>query len=146
MDVLKAMTSGLAGAAAVNLINETARQFVPEAPRLDLEGQEFVAQRLRALDVAPPTGRALYGSAMAFDMAANTLYYSAVAASDPQHAPLTGAALGLLAGVGNVIISPALGLSPRTMRRTPAMTAMTIAWYTAGGLAAGAMYRLLSRK
>src|SRR4051812_20086966 len=119
MDVLKAIASGLAGAGAVNVINETARQFVPQAPRLDLEGQEFVADRLRGLNVSPPTGNALYGSALAFDVALNTLYYSAVAASDPKKAPWTGAALGLLGGIGNVLIAPALGLSPRTMRRTP---------------------------
>lgn len=146
MNVIKAIASGLAGAGAVNLINETARQFVPDAPRLDLEGEEFVADRLRDVGVAPPTGAALYASALAFDVALNALFYSAVGGSDPRKAPFTGAALGLLGGVANVLVAPAMGLSPRTMRRTPAMTAMTIAWYTAGGLAAGAMYRLLSRK
>lgn len=146
MDTLKAIASGLAGAGALNVINETARRFIPDAPRLDLEGEQFVSRRIRDLGVTPPRGNALYGSAMAFDVALNTLYYAAVAAGDPKRAPLTGAALGFAGGVANVLVAPALGLSPHTMRRTPAMTAMTIAWYTAGGFAAGAMYRLLSRR
>jgi hypothetical protein len=144
--MMKAIASGFAGAAALNVISESARQFVPDAPRLDLEGEEFVADRLRDLGVSPPTGKALYGSALAFDVMLNGLYYAAAGMGDPEGAPMRGAMLGLAGGIANVVVSPMLGLNQNNLRRTPAMTAMTIAWYTAGGLAAGAMYRLLNRR
>ena len=108
--------------------------------------REVVTAAYRDAGVEPPTGAALYGSALAFDMALNGAFYAACALGDPQSAPVKGAMLGLIGGVANLFISPALGLDKNNFRRTPAMTAMTVAWYTAGGLAAGAMYRLLSRK
>ena len=42
-----------------------------------------------------------------------------------------GAALGLVAGAGAVLLPPYLGLSEATTRRTGATAALTVALYTA---------------
>jgi hypothetical protein len=61
------------------LLNEGIRQLDEEAPRLDFLGMRVLA------DVASPEH--LRAKAMAADIAANTLYYSAVGAASPDRAP-----------------------------------------------------------
>jgi hypothetical protein len=45
----------------------------------------------------------------------------------------------MLAGVGAVVLPPLLGLGQQPGRRTPWTELMTVAWYTAGGVAAAAV-------
>ena len=51
--------------------------------------------------------------------------------------------LGLAAGVGGVVLPEYLGLSSAPSARTKATQAMTIGWYTLGGVVAGLVYSLL---
>jgi hypothetical protein len=42
------------------------------------------------------------------------------------------------------VLAPLMGLGSRPGSRTPQTAAMTVAWYTAGGLAASAAHRALA--
>lgn len=73
----------------------------------------------------------------------NTAYYALVGLGGPDGAVGRGAALGFLAGLGAVFLPGPLGLGSAPSRRTPQTAAMTVAWYTLGGLVAGAAYRAI---
>lgn len=141
-----ALLSGLVGAGTVTAIHETARRNIPKAPRMDILGMRAIDRSLRALGQRPPPPDQLHNLALGGDIAANSLFYSLVGLSNPKHAPLTGAVLGLLAGIGGVLLPKPMGLGSDPSARTPATQAMTVAWYTAGGLAAGLAYRLLNER
>ena len=145
MKILRALGSGFAGAVALNLLHETARQFIADAPRVDVLGKRAVAGVMRAAGQEPPPDDELYALALAGDIVSNSLYYSFVAVGDRRKALLRGALLGFGAGVGAVTLPQMLGLGSGPSARTPQTQAMTIAWYTVGGLAAAAAYHLLSQ-
>lgn len=145
MTRLQALASGAIGACTLTLLHETARQFIPHAPRVDVIGMRAIARPMRALDQEPPPRDTLYYLAMAGDLAGNALYYSFAAANDAENAWLRGAALGLAAGVGAAFLPPPLGLGKQPGQQFPATQAMTIAWYLAGGLATAAASRFFAR-
>ncbi len=144
MKPTEALASGLAGASALTVLHETARRLVPDAPRVDVIGMRALAKSLRTLGRRPPRRERLFDLTMAGDLASNTLYYALVGVGGPEGAPTRGAALGVVAGLGTVFLPPRLGLGRQPGRDTPWTQAMTVAWYTVGGLAAGAAYRQLA--
>lgn len=119
MSTLPAIGSGLAGAWALNVLRETARQVVP---------------------AAPPRGRHLYRWTLAGDLLSNRRYSSMVGMGDPAGAWRRGIPLGLIAGVGGVLLPGPLGLGYSASARRPATATMTVGWYRAGGLAAAAAH------
>ena len=137
--VSKSFLSGLAGAVALNILHETVRQFVPEAPRADILGMRSIKKGFRAVNEQRPTGNTLYGLAMLGDVTSNALYYGLVGVN-PKQPLLTGAVLGALAGVGAVTLPGPMGLGEAPTTRTPATVAMTFGWYLFGGLVAGAVF------
>lgn len=52
--MLKALISGLVGAVALNLVHESIRQFSDRAPRVDLLGQQAIAETYEFFDHEPP--------------------------------------------------------------------------------------------
>lgn len=144
MGIWRALGSGLAGACVLNVLHETVRQFVPEAPRVDVLGKRAIAASLRAVGKDVPPDDELYALALAGDVLSNSLYYSLVGAGARESALLRGALLGFGAGVGAVVLPEPMGLGSEPTRRTPATQVMTIAWYTIGGLAAAATFRALT--
>jgi hypothetical protein len=102
MSFLRALGSGLVGAVALNLVHETARQFIPDAPRVDVLGKRAIAGALSAMGQEPPPDDELYALALAGDVVSNSLYYSFVGMGERRNALLLGALLGLGAGVGAV--------------------------------------------
>jgi len=136
--IISALGSGLAGAIALNLLHEAVRQVVPQAPRADLLGERSIRIGYRKAGETPPTGTSLYVQAMAGDVFSNAVYYS-LAGLNPRQPLLTGAALGVLAGVGAVTLPGPLGLGEAPTKRTTATVAMTIGWYLFGGLVTGAV-------
>jgi hypothetical protein len=139
-----ALVAGAAGAAAVTATNELVRQITPRAPRLDELGKRGLARTMRAAGARPPKGRKLYWSAMAGDLALNTLYYAL--AGTGRRAVARGGMLGALAGAGAVVLPPLLGLGLAPRGLTPRTKAMTFAYYLLGGLVAGAVGRSLGRR
>ena len=143
MSTVRALASGLAGACALTAIHQTARGLTPDAPRMDVLGMRAIDRSARAVGVEPPAGANLYAAAMGGDILFNSLYYSLVGMGGPDGAWLRGAALGLTAGVGAVLLPGPLGLGTGPSRRTPQTALMTVALYLAGGLAAAAACRAL---
>ncbi len=141
--LMKAIAAGAAGACTTNILHEITRRLTPDAPRVDLLGMQALARLLRASGATPPTGRTLYNATLASDLASNTAYFGVVGAAGRERAVALGAALGLVAGAGAVLLPPALDLSGGTTGRTGATAALTVALYTAGGLVAGVAYRAL---
>jgi hypothetical protein len=135
---LRTISSGLVGALTLTAINETARQFIPTAPRLDVLGMRALSRSLRGIDVQPPRGEALRYTALAGDILSNTLYYSLAGLGGKERAPIVGGILGFAAGIGSVLLPEPLKLGGDATNRTPATQVMSIAWYTLGGLVAGA--------
>jgi hypothetical protein len=142
--LLKALGGGLAGACALTVIHEVARRNVPNAPRMDVLGMRAIAKSLRGAGATPPEGDELHNAALAGDLLSNSLYYSLVGVGSRNGAVMRGALLGAAAGVGAVTLPGPLGLGEAPSRREPETALMTIAWYLAGGLAAGAAYRALA--
>ena len=142
--LLSAVGSGLIGAAVLTAIHQVARELVPGAPRMDVLGRRAIAMGLRSLGVRPPRTSMLQRYALAGDIVSNTAYYALVGVGGGRTLR-KGTLLGVLAGIGAVVLPPLMGLGRRPSRATDATKAMTIAWYTAGGIAAGAAYRGLAR-
>ena len=93
----------------------------------------------------PSDERRLHRLALLGDLVSNSLYYAAIAAPTARATWLRAAALGSAAGIGALLLPQPMGLGapPHSERR--ANQVMTIAWYTAGAVAAAAVANLLGR-
>jgi hypothetical protein len=137
-----ALASGAAGALALTAVHQLARQRVRMAPRMDVLGMRAIARGMHRLNRRPPTGRRLYRATLAADLFSNTAYYAAVALAGRQ-ALRAGAALGVAAGLGALVVPPIIGLDRPPYAHAWSNRLMTVAWYTLGGLVAGRMYQEL---
>lgn len=142
--LIRSLVSGLAGAVALNVLHETVRQFVPEAPRADILGMRSIKKGYDEAGEQPPTGDNLYGLAMLGDVTSNAVYYSLVGIG-PKQPLLVGAGLGVLAGVGAVTLPGPMGLGEAPTTRSSATIVMTVAWYLFGGVVAGSVYERLKQ-
>jgi hypothetical protein len=141
----QAAIAGLIGALATNILHETARRALPNPPRVDLLGMQAVAKSLHLLKLPAPKGRALYGATLVGDIITNAVYFSLVGAAPRERATTVGSALGIVAGCGSVMLPPRLGLAAQLTNRTTLTRLVSIALYTAGGLAAGYTQQRLAR-
>jgi hypothetical protein len=145
MKLLQSLTAGLAGAMALTAIHETVRRLRPEdAPRMDVLGMRGLRMLLHKAEAPQPDDDTLFNITMAGDVLSNGLYYSLVGSG--RHAVRRGLLLGLASGVGGVVMPGPLGLGNAPSARTPQTMLMTVAWYTAGGLVAGAVARALRKR
>lgn len=142
---LAAIGAGLAGAVALTLVHESARRFIPHAPRVDVIGVRALSRPMRAAGYEPPHYNSLHNAALAGELVSNSAYYSLIGAGDASHALRRGAILGLLAGLGAAFLPPLMGLGHQPHRRTPFTQMLTVAWYFLGGLAAAGAYRAFDR-
>lgn len=140
----RAVVAGIAGSLTTNVLHELTRRAWSDAPRVDLLGMQAVAKSFNLLKLPVPKGRALYGSTFVVDIVTNSLYFSLVGAVSQEHPVAAGAAAGIVAGCGAVVLPPRLGLAAQLTNRTAFRRALSIALYTAGGLAAGYTQRALS--
>lgn len=134
------------GACVLTVLHETVRRFVPDAPRADILGMRAIKKVIEGVDEQPPADDELHTWALGGDVLSNTLYYSLIGLSKPENALLTGAALGVVAGVGAVGLPGPMGLGTAPTRRTDATAAMTIGWYLVGGLVTAAAFKALKKK
>ncbi|MDB5263656.1 MAG: hypothetical protein JWQ14_2939 [Adhaeribacter sp.] len=141
---LISVASGLTGAIALTIVHETARRFIPNAPRMDVLGMRAIARGMYKMDEQPPDENKLFQYSIIGDILSNAIYYSLTGTG--RKAWLRGAALGALAGVGGVVLPGPLGLGTEPSGRTPQTKVMTVAWYLLGGLAAAALSRTLFEK
>lgn len=144
MKLLPSLTAGLAGAVVLTAIHETVRHLRPEdAPRMDVLGMRGLRKMLGTADLPQPDNDTLFNLTMAGDIISNALYYSLVGSG--RHSLRRGLLLGVAAGVGGVLLPGPLGLGEAPSNRTPQTQAMTVAWYTIGGLVAGAVGQALRK-
>jgi hypothetical protein len=145
MKLLPSLAAGFAGALALNVLHETVRHLRPEdAPRMDVLGMRGLRKMLGKAQAPQPDEDTLFGLTMAGDVLSNGLYYSLVGSG--RQAMRRGLLLGLAAGVGGVVLPGPMGLGEAPSNRTPQTQFMTVAWYTVGGLVAGAVAKSLRRK
>jgi hypothetical protein len=139
MNVLASVMSGVAGAISLNLMHECTRTTMPHPPRVDIVGMRAVAKIARASGHEPP--RELRKTALAGDLVANSAYYGLVGVGGRENAVMVGAVGGLAAGIGALLLSPALHVGDAEVNRTPGTQVMAAGMYFAAGLIAGAVYR-----
>lgn len=145
MKLLPSLAAGFAGAVALTLLHETARRLRPhDAPRMDVLGERGLRKLLNLADLPQPSEGKAYAATMLGDIVSNGLYYSLVGSG--KHSVQRGLALGVAAGIGGVVLPGPLGLGEAPSNRTPQTKAMTVAWYTLGGLVAGAVAQALQKR
>ena len=154
MSAARPLAAGLAGALTLNALtlnalNEAAHRLAPPSPavpRLDRLGTAALAQalglRARPARQADRAG-AVYAAALALDVAVNTATYATVAAA--RRPVLRGVATGALGGAVALGGAFLLGREEDVARR-PATPWLTVAWYVAGGAAAGLVARALAER
>lgn len=135
------MAAGAVGAVALTTAHQFARIFTERAPRMDVVGGRAIERGVEAAGGEPPHGESLLRWALAGDLLANSAYYSLVAYGRDPHVWRRGAALGLAAGAGALVLPRRMGLGDPPRSTSPANQLMTVAWYLIGGLAAAAASR-----
>jgi hypothetical protein len=141
---LSSALGGLAGAAALTVLNQTVKNFDKNAPRLDLLGMNAVAKVMKGPKGVPLTDKVKPVS-LAGDMISNALYFGMANSNSKGNTLLKGAFLGLGAGLGAVAMAKPMNAA-ETTNKTPQTQAMTIAYYIVGGLVAAAVINLLGNK
>jgi hypothetical protein len=131
----------MAGAVALTAIHQAAKAVTPDAPRMDVVGMRALVRGAdRTHAELPETHKGLYRAALAGDLICNTAYYSL--ATNYRR----GAAMGLLAGIGALVLPQRLGLGAPPHSELLSNQVMTVAWYTLGGIAAAATSTWLANK
>lgn len=144
MKLIPSFISGLAGAGALTLLHQWVKKRAAFPPRLDKLGMEALERTMTATELDMPTRDELYEYTLTGDLAANAAYYALVGTT-PKSPVLTGSVLGMLAGTAAVALPGNLKLNEEYTGATPQTKALTIALYTAGGLAAGIVYKMLKK-
>ena len=135
------LISGAAGAVALTAVHQAARAITDNAPRMDVVGMRALSRGAEAAGVdAPNTYSGLYRATLAGDLIFNSAYYS-LATNYTR-----GAALGLLAGLGALVLPKKLGLGTPPGSDLLSNQVMTVGWYLIGGLAAAATAQWLAAR
>ena len=137
--------SGLTGAVVLTVLHETLRKTVSAAPRMDKLGQEGLSKVLSASGSEVPSDDDLQKLALGGDIIGNAAYYSMVGLK-PKYSLVTGAVIGLAAGIGAVVLPGNIGLNEQYSNATAKTQVLTVLLYLTGGLVAGAVYTILDKK
>lgn len=142
-----AMIAGAAGAVALTAVHQAALAVTDRAPRMDVVGMRALARGTGHSGMADESGDldasrnpGLYAATLCGDLLANSAYY-ALATTWTR-----GAALGILAGVGALVLPRRMGLGDPPHSDQLSNKVMTVAWYTLGGLVAAATAQALARR
>lgn len=135
-----ALISGVAGAATLTAVHQAARMLTKDAPRMDVVGMRAITRGADAADADVPHDRRLYNMALAGDLVFNSAYYALATTW------VRGAALGLAAGVGALVLPQKLGLGHPPQSQLLSNQVMTVAWYVLGGLAAAWTAQCLAQR
>jgi hypothetical protein len=145
MKIPSSIISGFSGAVALTLLHQVLRKTVKDAPLMDRLGEQAIQKLIERTGHKVPSKDSLFNVAMAGDVAGNAMYYSTVGVV-PVNPVVTGAALGLAAGVGALFLADPLGLDQEYSNATTKTQVLTIAIYLAGGIVAGLVARQLKKK
>lgn len=139
------LIGGIAGAVALNIIHQTVKQIDNNAPHIDLIGEEALSKGLSKAGIRPPVGDSLFAATLVADLISNAAYYSLIGAARQKRLPYVGAATGLGAGLGALLLTKPLGLDDSPITRTPKTKLLTVAWYALGGIIAGKVIQALRK-
>lgn len=134
----------LIGSLTLNLLHEGVKRVNPNAPRMDLLGMEALSKQLNKKDISLSENN-LFAATLAGDVVSNALYYSLAGIGEKKNVILRGALLGLAAGIGAVLLPKPMHLNPSRSNRTNETVALTILWYTIGGIASAAAMKLFDK-
>jgi hypothetical protein len=111
---------------------------------VDRLGMQALGRLYEMVGSEAPKRDDLYTRTLIGDVISNSVYFGLTGTLGARHAPLVGTLLGLTAGLGAVVLPKPLGLDEDQTARTTSTGVLTAALYTAGGAAAGFVYRALS--
>ncbi len=134
----KALTGGLAGAVLMTLVHNYFKENVKDAPHIDELGMEAL-KKIFGKDTFSGKDE-LHQLSILSDLLSNGLAYSLAAASK-KYPVWTGTLIGGLIGLATTNIPQRLGLKKDFAAKTIKTTLMSIAYYTFGGLASGAIIK-----
>lgn len=143
--ITSSILGGLAGAVALNILHQVVKSFNHDAPRVDLIGEEALTRSMEAMGLKPPTGDALFLATLAGDIVSNSIYFSTIGFGKKKYLSISGAAIGLTAGIGALKLTAPMGLSDAPVTRTDKTKVLTVLWYTFGGLVAAAAIKALRK-
>jgi hypothetical protein len=138
--------SGLLGAIATTVLNETFRRFMPYAPRLDILGLRLASAGFQLAGMNPPRGLVVRAIALVGDLVSNSLFFGLIGLGRPRHPLVRGSVLGLAMGIGAVALPEPLGFGKDTTARTKKTAAQTILFYVAGGVLAALAFQFSQRR
>ena len=142
---LTSALGGLAGAAALTVLNEGVKKFDKNAPELDLLGMNSVAKVIKG-PKGVPLNEKIKPATVAGDLISNALYFGMANGKNKQDTLIRGALLGLGAGLGAIAMAKPLGVEEKTAMNPNKTKALTVAWYIVGGLIAAAVINLFDNK
>jgi hypothetical protein len=142
--VRRALAAGAAGVVTVTALNEGVRRVWGRAPRIEKLGERAVGALARRAGRRAGR-RERFALALAGELVSDGAYF-ALAGLSARRPLAMGAALGLAAGLGALVLPGPLGLGTRPTRRTRETAWATVAWYLAAGVAAGAAARAVARR
>jgi len=145
MKDIRYIAGGLAGAIALNILHETVKRLDPEAPRIDLVGEEALAKAFEMTGAEPPKGQNLFAATLGVDLVSNAMYFSAIGMGDKKGLLMRGAGYGLAAGIGALSLTEPLGLDDEPITKTTKTKVLTVAWYVFGGLVTALAIKALSK-
>jgi hypothetical protein len=143
--LISSLICGITGAVALNILHQVVKQFDHDAPRVDLVGEEALSKGLKKVNIEPPTGDTLFTATLAADLLSNAAYFALTGVAKKKQLPITGAALGLTAGIGALVLTKPIGFSDAPITKTTKAKILTVAWYTFGGLVAGCVIKALRK-
>ena len=135
-----ALLSGAAGAVALTAVHQAARMISDDAPRMDVVGMRALARGADAAAVNAPRDNRLYNMTLAGDLIFNSAYYALATTW------VRGAALGLAAGIGALVLPQKMGLGNPPKSELLSNQIMTVSWYLLGGLTAACTAQYLARR
>lgn len=146
MNFVKSLIAGFAGATALNILHETLRKLDPEAPRIDLVGEQAVKKTAGALNLTKPTGNSLYGITLVGDILSNATYFAAIGVGSKKFMLLRAVGTGISAGLAALKGPAALGLNEQHVANTEKRKLMTVGYYVFGALVTAGVLGMIAKK
>ncbi len=146
MNPFKSIIAGFAGAAALSALNESLKKADPEAPRLDLIGEEAMVKSAEALSLPVPKGNTLYNAALAGDIMSNAAYYASIGMGSKKNVFLRSIGVGLTAGMAAIKLPEPLGLNEEPVAATDKRKMMTVGYYVLGAMVTAIALKMMASK
>lgn len=130
---IKNIAAGLLGSVALNILHESIRKNVNNAPEINLLGAEAVNKTLSQYGRPIQDPDDLHKVTLELDLIANAAYYSAIGGNGKYIWP-KAIAMGLSAGIGALKLPKPLGLDPTPVTETTQKQVLTVGYYVFGAL------------